>query len=358
MLTYSIHDTISGQKVTDIPAADGSWTRRINGMGNATHTFMLRDANYPYSRSQNRNFFQTNSRVLAVRDGRTVLYAGVMLKPTYTQDTGALSVPTVEIREFWRVRMTFGVANYQDGDLQLTNVNEQAAVAALITRGTRWGSTWELPIDLPSGQAAGDFDADWKRYQCLTIDTLLKQIEARGFEIEFSPYLANDADDLRWSTTVARKITRGAIDLPVSVADSAVTGLKHTLDGTRQLSGAFFAGNGTDEDMVTGFAWAMDGPRIPVRDSLRTAKDIRAVKELNKLASADLAANRSPIEQWSFNVTAGDTVSSSVLLPGNILRLSVLRDEWIDDGNHDLRVIALRGSDGYTFTPEVQIHGS
>lgn len=136
------------------------------------------------------------------------------------------------------------------------------------------------------------------------------------------------------------------VDLPVTVEKSAVLGLVVTEDGSKQLSGVFYSGSGTEADQVVAYAGGLPGPSMVIRDASRTASDIRDPVKLAAIATADLKAHRYPIEQWSFTVDTGpDGVARSSIRLGSILRLAVYGHVWIADGIYEMRVIG--------FTPTV-----
>lgn len=356
MWSVWIHDLRTGAPLLEMFPSSGSWNRRLTGTGQGSHVFQLRARETALPRATVRDLFRNNDRAISVCFGDHVAYAGFVETPKYQRGTGTLAVTHREIREMFRQRSTFGVNNYPAGDLTVTNRSPSGAVRAILARAMQWTSQWAFPIDLPP-DGSGSFSAEWKRYQRLSIDDLLCQVEAEGVEVDFDPY-RDAAGNLRWRTRVGAPIVSGYYDLPVTVDESRVIDLDVEENGAKQLSGVHTAGNGTEEDMVTAFAWAMAGPPMVVRDAFRTSKDVRDPTQLGRISTADLAANRGPVVQWSFSVVVDDELSPAMVTPGTTERMDVRDDEWIDDGLYEQRVIALSGRHGSSIVNvEVQAHG-
>ena len=352
--SFQVHETMTGLLRLTVEPSEGSWTRRLNGGGQGQHKFVLRGGDL--SPAVARDLFRPNASTLAVLWDGVPVYAGVIVSTTYDRAAGVLTVSHAELRMIWAQRLTFGVSNYVDGDLTVTNRNLSGAARAVIARGMAWGTIWQLPVDLPA-DGSGTFSAQWKRYQCLTIEDLLAQLESEGCEIDFRPYLTG-AGVLRWQTRIgAPGITSGAFDLPITPDGTAVVDLTVTTDGARQVTGAFFVGNGTEADMLTAFSTGLGALTIPVRDAYRSAKDVTSVTQLTRLAVAEVQANWLPVTQWSFAVTLGDYVSPTSLLPGVVVAMDARGDDWIADGKLSQRVIGLSGDMTLKVKPEVQPYG-
>lgn len=362
MWLFSIHNTISGAKLLDVQPSAGSWRRALGGGGSGNHTMQLRAAGEGFSPAIARQLSEPNQASLAVHWNDTCLYAGAIINAKYARTTGALTVQHNEgLREILRNRSTFGVGGgYVDGDLIVSNRSASGAVRAILSRGAggSWGSTWDLPIDLPA-DGAGSISFTWRRWDFHMIDDLLGQIEKLGYEIDFRPYLTA-AGVLRYQTVVASKVTAGLLEFNVTAERTPVTGLEVTRDGSKQLSGVFTLGKGSEDKMLRGEAGFVAGPTIPVRDAVRSMKDVSNVDRLNEMSMADLVANRYPSEQWNFSLVAeldddgAEVLDVAGLIPGATMRMLSSGDEYITDGVHDLRLVGLSGDMTRTLTPEVQ----
>lgn len=350
-----VHDVITGARLFQVHPSSGSWRTRINGHDESSFTFQLRDAENPMPRDLVRDLFRANARMLVLSDGGHVKCATVNLTPVYDRESGTVTVRGRGIRMFAKQRMTFGVANYAQGDLPIVGRSYSGAVRAIVQRMMQWGGIWPLPIDLPA-DGSGSYSNDVKRWDFYLIDDLLGQVEAEGVEVYFRPYL-DAAGSVRFQTRVASQITIGsALHLPVSVEESRVTGLSVTEDGSMQLTGAFAIGEGTEADTVTGLAWAMAGEDSPVRDAALQLKQVADVGALSRAALAELTERRNTIKEWSFKL-AMDGLPVDAATPGSLLDLDVRGDEWIPDGIYRQRVLSNGGVFGsFEESPEVQLY--
>jgi hypothetical protein len=362
MWRFSIHNTISGAKLLDVEPSDGSWRRALGGGGQGQHTLQLREGKQEIGSSVARQLSEPNQASLAVRWNDTCMYAGTISRAVYARGTGALTAHHNEgIRELLRNRTTFGVGGgYGGGDLIVSNRSASGAVRAILYRGAggEWGSTWDLPIDLPA-DGAGSISFPWRRWDFHMIDDLLGQIEALGYEVDFRPYFTAGGS-LRYQTIVASKITAGTHEFVVTAEKTPVTGLTVTRDGSKQLSGVFVLGKGSEDKMLRGEAGFVGGPTIPVRDAVRSRKDVASTARLDEMAMADLLEHRSPTEQWDFSLVAevgrdgGEQLNVGGLIPGATLRMLSFGDNFIPDGAHTMRLLAISGDMTRTLKPEVQ----
>lgn len=358
MWSFAIHDTITGQPLADVFPSAGSWRRSL-GQGSGSHTFQLLDAATKLDASTWRDLTQPNARTLAVKWLGKPVYAGLLLSSEYDHDKGTLTVSHSDVRALFGQRLTFGVSTFGGGDLSVAGKSAAGVVRAILDRAVNsWGSTWRLPLDLPA-DGAGTYSFTWHNYEWITIDDLLKQIEALGFQIDLAPYL--DANGwLRWQARVGSPLTGTQLEFPVTVEKSAVSDLTVRTDGTRQLSGCFYMGKGTEADMRFGEAGFVAGPTIPVRDAARSAKDVADTNHLNDMAMTDLVMHRSPIVQWDFSLVAEQDKAGNELLdvaavqPGARIQLECYGDPFLADGSTNYLVIGVSGDMTRTLKPEVQ----
>lgn len=366
MWRFSIHNTISGAKLLDVQPSSGSWRRALGGGGSGSHTLQLRAKGDEVPADVARQLSEPNAASLAVRWDDTCLYAGAVINAKYDRSSGALTIGHNEgIREILRNRTTFGVdattgigPGYAGGDLIVSARSAPATVRAILRRWLGNGGIAELPIDLPA-DGAGPVSFTWRRWDFHMIDDLLGQVEKLGYEIDFRPYIT-PAGVLRYQTVVAPTITAGLLEFTVTAERTPVTDLTVTRDGSKQLTGVFVLGKGTEDKMVKGGAGNQAGPMIPVRDAVRSMKDVADVARLNEMAMADLLAHRYPTEQWDFSLVAEvdrdgtELLDVAGLIPGATMRMLSSGDEYITDGLHTMRLVGIAGDMTRTLKPEVQ----
>lgn len=354
MFSAHIHDTLSGAHLLSVRVQDLSWSSKLDGSAAPSAAIPVRSLGIP--RAVSRDLFRANARTLVVADEfGTVAAAGVMLTPKYDLSAGTVSVQTVDVREFLRQRLGLGVDQWGPSwNLTVTGRSLSGAARAIIRRGVAEGGPfWNLPVDLPP-DGSGSFTRTWPFYGFATLDDMLREVEAEGAEVFFDPYLTGGS--LRWAARVGSPIVGASFDLTVTAPGSRVVGLTVTEDGSKQLTGVIYAGNGMDADKVT--AYAGSGPYdIPIRDAYRSMIDVRDPAQLGRIAAAELARYRNPLVQWSFSVQLDDTVRAEHVKPGRLLRMDVRRDDWIPDGVYTQRVIGASGGTGNRVSVEVQAYG-
>ena len=128
------------------------------------------------------------------------------------------------------------------------------------------------------------------------------------------------------------------------------------------LTGVQYQGNGSDQDAVyAGAVWDQifpgGQPTFPIRDVLRTAKDVTDAGVLGKIALADLRRDHKPAESQQYLLRMGDTVSAVWGRPGTLLAAKRRADEWSDGGTITHRVISCRTNLTETLDLEVERRG-
>jgi hypothetical protein len=298
------------------------------------------------SQSDIRDLLRPSDRMIVVKSGDEVAYAGMPQIDHYDRDMGVVTASTVELRRIFRWRLTHGVdAVLTLGDLGVAGKSIPGAVRRILYRGMLDGTPgWDFPIDLPA-DGAGSFSADWLGSDLFTINDLLVQIEKAGYEVFLRPYLTDGM--LRFETEVGSPIELAATDLSVTAPKSPVTGLQATLDGSEQVTGVFVAGNGWGPSLVSAYHNLIMDPgavsNFPIRDAYWQSKEIKDTTQLQGIADARFAEFNPLVEQWSFSLNCADGLSPMVAAPGRVLNMHTQGDPWIPDGKRSLHVVALSG---------------
>lgn len=350
MWRFFIHDTMSGVCLVEVFPSAGSWTRRLNGQGGGSHTFVLTDVLTGFDRSTWRSLLAPNARTLTVCWGEVPVYAGVVLKSTYNRDSRTVSVDHSEIRTLMKNRLTFGVQDYTSGDLTITAKSGSGAVRAITQRSVQWSSDWALPI-VHSADGVGQISKTWRWYEVVTIEDCLGEIEKEGWEIDFYPTF-DSTRKLSHVVRVGKPITGNLIDFNMTAASMPVTDLSVVTDGASQLTGVFVTGNGTGVDIVSGWAGNSGSTGIPIRDAPRSGNSEQSVAALTRIAEAYLADWDLPIEQWSFSLNLHGESPLSVR-PGEQVKFITRADPWIVDADRVFRVVAISGNMSLSVKPEV-----
>lgn len=350
MWRFYIHETMTGNCLIEVFPSAGSWTRRLNGQGSGTHTFVLTDVLTGFDRTTWRSLLAPNARTLTVVWNDTPVYAGVILKSTYNRDSRTISVDHSEIRTLMKNRLTFGVQDHLTGDLTITGRSASGAVRAITQRSVQWSADWALPIVHPA-DGSGAISKAWKWYQVVTIEDCLGEIEKEGWQIDFHPTF-NSARKLSHVVRVGKPISGGLVDYNLTAASVPVTGLTMVADGASQLTGVFVTGNGTGADIVSGWAGNSGSTGIPIRDASRSGNSEQNTAALTRIAAAFLDDWDLPVEQWSFSLNLSGESPLSVR-PGEQVRLISRGDPWALDADRTFRVVALAGDMTLSVKPEV-----
>lgn len=354
MWSVGIFETRTGAPVLRVPVSAGSWARRLTGSGQGSHTIPLYQSGIP--RSLVREITRGNKYTIAQLWGDHVAYAGVITNRKYDAASRKLTLQSTELRAaIMNQRMLFGVLDYDPAAnvLVVSGRSYSAAVRAVLMKALGVSSEWALPIDIPA-DGAGGFSATWRKEETLMWEDHLAQIEADGCEIDFRPYLSGG--NLRWEARVQYTVTAGVpTDLAAKAPGSVVLDLTVEDDYAKQLTGVLGFGKGQGQDKPFKFAptGGSGAVEIPVRDMKVTFPDIDDPTRLQAAVNAAYAARKDPVQQWSFGLHVWPS-GPALADPGRLLNLWVYGDEFIPDGLHQKRVIALSGDLGFTVTPEVQ----
>jgi len=281
----------------------------------------------------------------------------VIQEGEYDDRRRTLTVSSVELRgAYFNDRMLYGVPAYNaaGGAATILSVSgtHGAVTSDVLDAATNLNSEWNFPIDLPSG-GSGSFSATWLYNERLKVEDHLRQIEDDGCEIYLRPYI--DGTDLRWDVEVGSPVTYGTeTTMDVRGDDSPVLNLKVRRDFIRQMTGVLAFGKGGTSAIArhapTGGTGASE---MGVRDTWITFPDIDDTTRLQAAADHAYGALSVPTVVWSFGLHVFPD-GPEVAAAGSLLGLVSSGNEFIPDGTHHLRVIALSGGLGATVTPEVQ----
>lgn len=355
-----IHNTRSGSPELLLPlVSSGSWTRRLGSLGSGSHTLELAQSGVP--KAMIREIARGNKYTIVQRWDSEVAYAGVITSRRFTDATSRLVLNHAELRaSILGARLPHGVNEYNSsgGQRSITSKSHAGALRAVLSWATKNGTVpgWELPIDLPA-DAAGGFSVTWREEEGLTTNDLIEQIEEDGAETDLRPYL--DANGyLRYQARASATITSGnRFPLAAKAPGSIVIGLEATEDYSAQMTGVLGFGNGTGQDRVWKYAPVTgDGiGDLPVRDIRVNFPDLYDPTRLQAAVNAEFNTRRPPVDQWSFSLFIGGT--GPFCVPGRPLDMYVYGSDFIEDGLHQKRVIALSGDMSMVVKPEVQAYG-
>lgn len=352
MWEASIRFTRTGGFFERIIPATFDWSTSLLGDGEATLTFKVDDAALPLPRRPE-ELFQPNRMAVDLRWGSYVAFFGRIETWDLNDDTATITVTATELANEWKFRMTYGVANYEQGTLSVQQRTHSGAVARILERFMHWDAGWTYPIDLPADAPGGFSDPGWEFWRKNRISDLIEQIREQGYEVYMRPYVAPDGAT-RLQTRVAPKITLGTSSFHLQAAKRPIAKIRYRVDGSSQKTGVQALGNGSGQIQPTAYAYAVAGEDIPFRDAKVDFSDLVG-DPLQEAANAALAADRNAIVQWSigeFNIS--DEWPPEHAAVGRVWQIDSIGHTVIPNQRHMLRVIRATGSLGTVIKTEVQ----
>jgi len=361
MWSHWICETITGKKLLPVHPSASSWKTSITSIGDGSHTFRLRDERTKLDRETWQNLTIPWSRTVVACWNDIPVYAGLVMGHRYDQPTGVLVVKTSEVRRVWGSRMPFIVPEYSPNGVRAVSGKSLRGVMRQVIA---WGSvaypvesTWWLPIALPPDEA-GPHSRSWQHYNFETVEQMLSQIEAEdgGPDLNLRPRW-NEADRLEWEARIGAPTLGGpAFEYDLTARKSGLTGFDVDTDATRQLTGTFGLGMGSEADMLVGLGQNIDVPEgpfdIPNLDATRSFKTVSDPAVLRSRAIGELRAFRWPSHVTSPEPLAADVLPGMVL--GSTIRAWIEGDEFLDDGWRVATVTGMAGSLSEKLTLEVQ----
>lgn len=350
------HDAWTGDELERVDQyaveAGTDWSTNIGGTGESTWPMHAGYGAEALSGQRLDEMFKGGARLLSLRWGSTVLGAWKTESWDYGDTEGVAVVKAVELRSEWKWRKTYGVDAYEAGTLTVTNRSHAGAVRAVLERWMQYGNPdWRYPVDLPADEGGG-FSQTWEFWKKLTIEDLISQIEAEGYEVVLRPYLTAGRQ-LRFQTLVAPRVRVALSSFNLHDADSPLGGVRYMKTSAEQITGGQGVGEGTGQDQPV--RWAGAGPYdTPIRDAGRKFPDLDGDR-LQAATNAWYAQARNPAAQWtvgSFTLSDDHPAEDVALARG--WELEVVRHPVFPLGIHPLRLVAVSGSWSTQVKTEVQ----
>lgn len=358
MWSFWIVDTQSGDKQLQVEPSDGRWRAVINGIGQGTHAFQLRDTRTALPRATWQGLVRPWARTLVVCWDDTPLYAGVILRHRWDRTSGVLTVEHSELRVIFSRRFSFMVPTHTPGgSFTLSGKSLRGLVRGVVARGAHSipGDNWHLPVVLPADEA-GSQSRTWFNYLFTSIEEMVTEVQNTdgGPDVHLQPRWSA-AGKLEWLLRLGTpKLTGGTFEYNASAQASSATDVTQVTDATKQLSGVFALGAGSEEDMRVGKAGGLAGTDIPDMDTSRSFKDKDVISELDGLALSELKTFREPTVQVGFGTLATETPGADALVLGWTLRLWVDGDEFMNDGWRTSYLVGMSGDMSMRVGLEIQ----
>ncbi|WP_424937530.1 MULTISPECIES: hypothetical protein [Bacteria] len=358
MRSHIIVDTHTGTPIQRVHPSEEDWKTSITSVGTGRHAFQLRDAETRLDRATWQNLSIPWARTLVTCWDNVPQYAGLIGGHIYDPFTGRLELATAEIRAIFSSRMSFGVPQFDPNGVSTATGSLRDIMRHIIFWGAlQYGSSegWWLPIAVPPVEG-GSETRSWQHYNFETIEQLLSQIEGAegGPDLHLRPRWGSTGL-LEWEARIGTPLLDGpTFEYDMTAEETGLTGYPVHTDATRQLTGAFALGMGSEADMKVGRATMADvpGPIIPQLDATRSFKTIADPIELWRRAISELRAFRWPSVAATPSVLASDVLPSMTL--GSTIRVRFQDDEFLDDGWRSSLVTGISGDLTDKLTLEVQ----
>ncbi len=209
MDVIGVYDTVTGRKLSSLPAASWSWRRRLSGSGSLSvrveYTEMLR-------RRDLRNELAPWRTTLAVVDSRTrrVVAAGVVYQRRWDEDEHVLDVVCADLWDLLKLRLVLPpeLDSYSSGSVlggdqkytppwSLTLTGSLADIARDLVETTLQAG--ELPVILPP-RVGGESTRTYQVPDFATVASRLSDLTKviAGPEMLFQPRLVDGSTSIVW----------------------------------------------------------------------------------------------------------------------------------------------------------------
>lgn len=358
MWTFWIVDTLTGDKLARFAPTAGRFRTVMNGVGDGEHSILLRSSDWPYSRAQNRDLTTPWARTLVQCWNDVPKYSGLITKRAWNEASGVLRIESEELRTIFTRRLAFTIGLYDGGTLTVTGKSLRGLIRAIVMAAAYRppvGDPWHLPIAYPADEG-GSESRTWYNYNFPVADEMLDEVQNinGGPDIYFKPRWSG-SDKHEWELQIGTPSIAGpTLDWHVKAAEAPALDVGVVEDGTKQLTGVFSIGKGSEADMRHGEAGHLAGTTIPYLDTTRSYKEVDDVARLNAHAMGELVAYREVTTQYSFDTLASGTPSLDQLSPGARPRLWFDESEFVDDGWKNLYLLGMSGDLTEKISLEVQ----
>jgi len=230
-------------------------------------------------------------------------YAGIIVDKHWSPRRQTLSCDTRTVAALLKDRFPFGIGSFFSTTFGVSSVSLRAAVSAVVARvagdiSVAPPQSWALPFDFPHLGEAGSFTRQFENEDWRTADEIISTIQKlpAGPDLAFIPKVGGNGW-LRWDVLAGDPLIPGpTVDLPLSVRTSPASDVVMHEYGKDMISGLFVRGEGLDDRRPFGEAGSFAGPPMAVRGVAE--HEVGGDLDLDGMAAAGLAKNRSPIEQF------------------------------------------------------------
>lgn len=360
MWTHWICSTITGEKLVQVEPHQGSFSRKLNGVGSGSHEFVTSTigvgASVAARRISRNDLTRTWARTLVQCWDDKPLYAGIITGKEPKGD--GVTINTVELRELFKYRTTFGANGYsgfEDGkfvhkDQSLASIAGQLLWVLMVGRT----ANWQLPLILPPRGMVGTEDRDYHDFNLPVVETELAAIQNAegGPDLDFEPSW-NANGNLQWTSRVG-DLSGNTLEWNLSVPQPPLTDFGFSEDGNAQGNVFYAVGNGSDRDLKVATSATLLAADEPALERVVQHSQERKVPVLQGLANEDLRTFQKATRQYAFSMQADGRYGAANLRLGQTARTYTRGDDWLEDGWLNHRLVGFSGDLSNTIKLQLQ----
>lgn len=373
-LRFIVGDMLTGRRLKNLQAVDGSWSEVLNDSGELSCTVLLSD-------EVNRRLDLFNSATvgksfLAAVDGDTVLQAGPIWVHKWSADGSLLNLSATGMWGYFDHRVLLPVLAGREPSDPTTDTRYSQIISDEDDPGYPWASdtraslttiakelveqaqTWtngDVPVVLPSDEA-GTAERWYKGTDLAFVGDRLRQITQveAGPDIMFTPRWTSDKLGIEWvmriGTPTEPVLSSDQVQtFRVGVEESSVSRFSVTVDGSGLASTGLASGGKSvsqaiakvsEDTTLTDAGY----PALEAVDSGRaTTSEAGTVQEY---ADALTTAGRSPAITIAFAHNFTQIPYLEAFNAGDTATVSVRGDYYLPDDSYSMRLLARSGKLG------------
>lgn len=341
-------DTITGARLAPIPASAFSYSRVMNDGGSGTMALNVNSAQA--KKLDLRAVLRETKTTLALEADNKVVYAGVIGNPSYSKDSGVLTVNHADLWTIFSARKAIkhGLPNAMTAHMTFSGLSLGTIAKRLFQEGVAPGSQYALPLLLPN-DVTGSESRTYYGYAMQDVTTAVHELmdSEGGPDIDMVPRW-DSTGSLQWAPRIGNLSTGTAWEYNLDARDHGLTGVGLDADTTAITTNAYIIGEGSEKNTLYRSNPSAD-TSYPALERDTAYKNVTSLSTLGKLAIERTRAYAAPTQQWSASINKdgnGKDGSPRVqdLRLGDTVRIYSAGDPWLPVGWSTNRIIKFSGS--------------
>lgn len=350
-----------GRITTDIPVSGSSWSTVMDDAGQLQVVLPLADPEVAalnlYVAAEPCRCFLA---VAYIDPGgtETFLAGGPVWTHAYDGGSKQLTIGAAGLWSYWDHRKVLPVlaAGVNPATVTTSIISSLGTTAKKLVQLAQTHTAGSVPVVLPADES-GTIETDYPGSSMTNVGQALRDLAAmeNGPEIQFVPRRrSDDGRYIEWVMrvgTVAQPLLTQVGDDWIwddSAADSSVTAISATRDGSVMGTRAWIQGAGTETSTLFGRADStrltdVGFPLLEVQDSGQETTTTQAA--LDAAARAKLAASARPSETWSVKVRRDVEPRVGSYSVGDWVSITLADDPYLPAGSYRTRITSIAGDD-------------